>query len=222
LEQEKTGAESEKMPTQDDYETARALALHALAERDLGRCAINGGLTLERVSGDEKRLPIPYLGRTYRLIVGGGKIAFEEESHPLKIADQVLLLHYLITATGPPIEDRWITFREVPSGFFYYPSFVKRAIAPLVRGFGQRPEVLERIGGAMGEVVSLPGDKALKIWALPRVPVVLSLWQGDEEFPPEGNVYFDASVSSYLPTEDIAYLAGAVVYQAIAMARKMG
>jgi len=51
--------------------------------------------------------------------------------------------------------------------------------------------------------------------------VVLSLWKGDEEFPPEGNVYFDASVSSYLPTEDIAYLAGAVVYKVIGMARKM-
>jgi hypothetical protein len=29
-------------------------------------------------------------------------------------------------------------------------------------------------------------------------------------------------VSSYLPTEDIAYLAGAVVYKVIGMARKMG
>ena len=210
------------MPTQDDYETARALALDALAGRDLDRCCSNGGLSLERVSGDEKRLLIPYLGRTYRLAVGGGKMAFEEESHPRKIADQVLLLHYLITATGAPVEERWITFREVPSGSFYYPSFVKRAIVPLVRSLGQRPEVLEKVGGAMGEVVSLPGDQALKIWALPRVPVVLSLWKGDEEFPPEGNVYFDASIASYLPTEDIAYLAGAVVYQVIAMAREMG
>jgi hypothetical protein len=210
------------MPTQDDYETARALAFDALAQRDIDLCCINGGLSLERVSGDEKRLPIPYLGSTYHLAVGGGKIAFEEDSHCLKIADQVLLLHYLITATGVPVEERWITFREVPSGSFYYPSFVKRAITPLVKSLGERPEVLEKVCGVIGEVVSLPGDRALKIWVLPRVPVVLSLWKGDEEFPPEGNVYFDASVSSYLPTEDIAYLAGAVVYRVIGMARKMG
>ena len=59
----------------------------------------------------------------------------------------------------------------------------------------------------------------MKVLALPRVPVVLSLWKGDDEFPPEGNVYFDASVSSYLSTEDIAYLAGATVYRVIGMAR---
>jgi len=56
---------------------------------------------------------------------------------------------------------------------------------------------------------------------LSRVAGGLFLWKGDEEFPPEGNVYFDASISSYLPTEDIAYLAGAVVYKVIGMARKM-
>jgi hypothetical protein len=54
------------------------------------------------------------------------------------------------------------------------------------------------------------------------VPVVLSLWKGDEEFPPEANVYLDKSVSSYLSTEDIAYLSGAVVYKTIGISRKMG
>jgi hypothetical protein len=207
------------MPTQDDYETARAVALDTLAQLDIDLCSRHAGLSLERVSGDKKSLPIPYLGSTYHLAVCGEKIAFDEDSHVLKIADQVLLLHYLITATGVPVENQWITFREVPSGSFYYPSFVKRAITPLVKSLGQRPEVLEKVGSVIGEVVSLPGDRALKILVLPRVPVVLSLWKGDEEFPPEGNVYFDASISSYLPTEDIAYLAGAVVYKVIGMAR---
>jgi hypothetical protein len=209
------------MPTQDDYETARAVALDTLAQLDIDLCCIHAGLSLGKVSGDKKRLAIPYLGSTYHLAVCDGKIAFDEDSHVLKIADQVLLLHYMITATGVPVENQWITFREVPSGSFYYPSFVKRAITPLVKSLGQRPEVLEKVGGVIGEVVSLPGDRALKILVLPRVPVVLSLWRGDEEFPPEGNVYFDASISSYLPTEDIAYLAGAVVYKVIGMARNM-
>jgi hypothetical protein len=209
------------MPTKEDYETARAVALDTLAQLDVDLCCVHAGLSLERVSRDKKRLHIPYLGNTYHLVVGGGRTAFDQDSHVLKLADQVLLLHYLITATGVPVENQWITFREVPSGSFYYPSFVKRAITPLVKSLGQRPEVLDKLSSVMGEVVSLPGDRALKIWALPRVPVVLSLWEGDEEFPAGGNVYFDASVSSYLPTEDIAYLAGAVVYKVIATARNM-
>jgi hypothetical protein len=77
------------------------------------------------------------------------------------------------------------------------------------------------VGAKIGELLSEPGDVAVKVLAFPKVPVVLSLWKGDEEFPPEGNVLFDASITSYLSTEDIAYVAGAVVYPAIGMFRSM-
>ncbi|MDY6987862.1 MAG: DUF3786 domain-containing protein [Thermodesulfobacteriota bacterium] len=207
------------MPTEEDYKTARALAFERLAELDVEGCCKRAGLSFETVSPGKKRILIPYLGKTYHLSVSAQKISFDEGEKPPKIPDQVLLLHYLITATGIPVADEWITFREVAAGSFYYPSFVKRAVDPLVRSFGKRPELLERTAGRIGQLVTLPGDKGAKILALPRVPVVLALWRGDDEFPPEGNVYFDASVSSYLSTEDIAYLGGATVYKVISMAR---
>lgn len=206
------------MPTQDDYETARALALDTLSKLDIERCCTNAGLSPELVSPEIKRVPIPYLGNTYTLTVHNDTISFDDVSGPPKIPDQVLLLHYLITARGVPVGDEWITFREVPSGPFYYAAFVKRAILPLGKCFGARPSLFDEVGQVIGQVSPSPGDKALKILALPRVPVVLSLWRGDEEFPPEANLYFDQSIASYLPTEDIAYLAGAVVYKVIGIA----
>ncbi len=207
------------MPTQDDYETARALALDTLSKLDIERCCTNAGLSPELVSPEIKRVPIPYLGNTYTLTVHNERIFFDDTSGPPKIPDQVLLLHYLITARGVPVGDEWITFREVPSGPFYYAAFVKRAILPLGKCFGARPSLFDEVGQVIGQVSPSPGDKALKILALPRVPVVLSLWSGDEEFPPEANLYFDQSIASYLPTEDIAYLASAVVYKVIGIAR---
>lgn len=207
------------MPTQDDYKTARALALDTLSKLDIERCCTNAGLSLELVSPEIKRVPIPYMGNTHALTVHNDTILFDDASSPLKIPDQVLLLHYLITARGVPVTDELITFREVPSGSFYYAPFVRRAIMPLVKYFGGRPSLLGEVAKVIGQVSPSPGDKALKIFALPRVPVVLSLWKGDEEFPPEANLYFDQSIASYLPTEDIAYLAGAVVYKVIGIAR---
>jgi hypothetical protein len=50
---------------------------------------------------------------------------------------------------------------------------------------------------------------------LPRIPLTLVLWTGDEEFAPEATVLFDKSVRSYLPPEDIAMLSGMVVYRLI-------
>jgi hypothetical protein len=210
------------MPTAEDYKTARALALEELSKEDLTECCSNAGVFMEEMSSGKKRISIPFLGKARDLIIDEGTAAFDESERPIKLQDQVLLLHYLITATGAPIENKWITFREVPSGPFYYPSFVKRAIAPLVACFGDDPEGLKKVGTKMGELMSEPGDIAVRILALPRVPVVLSLWKGDDEFPPEGNILFDASIISYLSTEDIAYLAGSVVYPAVGMYRSMG
>ena len=209
-----------KMPTQHDYETSRALALDTLLKLDIERCCANAGLSLVQVSAGTRQVKIPYLGQTYTLSVHNDSIFFDENSNSLKIPDQALLLHYLITARGEPVADEWITFREVPSGPFYYGAFTRRAIVPLVKYFGAQPSLLGEVAKVIGQVSSSPGDKALKIFALPRVPVVLSLWRGDEEFPPEANLYFDKSIASYLPTEDIAYLAGSTVYKIIGIARQ--
>ncbi|OEU77031.1 MAG: hypothetical protein BA872_10020 [Desulfobacterales bacterium C00003060] len=209
------------MPTQHDYETARALALDALSKLDVERCCANAGLSLESALPGTKRVPIPYLGSTYTLTVQDERIFFDDASGPPAIPDQVLLLHYLITARGAPVVDEWITFREVPSGPFYYAAFAKRAIVPLVKCFGENPSLLEEVAQVIGHVSPSFGEKALKVLALPCVPVVLSLWSGDEDFLPEANLYFDQSIVSYLPTEDIAYLAGAVAYKVIGIARQL-
>jgi hypothetical protein len=209
------------MPTKHDYETARALALESLSKLDIDTCCTNAGISVELVSPGIKHVRIPYIGHTYTLTVHDDTISFDDAPGPLKIPDQVLLLHYLITASSVPVAEEWITFREVPSGSFYYAAFVKRAITPLQNCFGERPALLGDIAQVIGQVSPSPGDTALKIFALSRVPIVLSLWRGDEEFPPEANVYFDKSIPSYLSTEDIAYLSGAVVYKVIGIARQL-
>jgi hypothetical protein len=209
------------MPTPEDFKTARALALETLKKSDIAACCQKAGVSLAEIEEGKKRISIPFLQKAHDLVIADDTIHFDESGQAIKLQDQVLLLHYLITATGDPVLNKWITFREVPSGPFYYSSFVKRAITPLVKCFGENPEGLEKVGAKIGKVMREPGDIAVQVLALPRVPVVLSLWKGDDEFPPEGNVLFDASITSYLSTEDIAYVAGAVVYPAIGMFRSM-
>lgn len=209
------------VPTQQDYETARAIALDALARLDIETCCARAGLALEPASHGARLATIPYLGDTYAVVLDRGTVSFDNAAGSLKLPDQVVLLHYLITATGEAVSDDWITFREIPSGHFYYASFARRAIAPLEKCFGPEPELLSRVSEVFGEAMSSPGDKAIKVLALPRVPVVLSLWEGDDEFPPQANLYFDRSIASYLDTEDIAYLAGATVYKAIGVAKRL-
>jgi hypothetical protein len=100
---------------------------------------------------------------------------------------------------------------------------LKRAKDPLVKTFGQNPKLL--IDGAIKIYDAIPynhGDFSVVVKALPLVPVALILWKGDEEFPPEGNILFDRTISDILSAEDIAWLSGMVVYPLIGMAKDKG
>ena len=144
---------------------------------------------------------VPFLGRLYRIQMPQVKIEDEEGGTPSRIRE-ILILHYLIQATGDDPGKKWVDFRSLPGGMNYYPVFKRRIIDPLVRLYGGEPEgLLQRyssIGGRRVEVA----DVAVLIPAFPKVEVVFGLWRGDEEFPPRGVILFQEGVTQYLSTED--------------------
>jgi hypothetical protein len=55
----------------------------------------------------------------------------------------------------------------------------------------------------------------IKIFLFPRVPITLVLWFADAEFPPDLQILFDASITEFLSTEDIAVLGQEVMIRMI-------
>ena len=209
------------MSREDDYRTARALAIEELKNCNIKRHCVAAKLEIKNKNTGEQQIIFPYINRRYVLNADGETIAFEENAGKPTLPEQVLMLHYLLNAKAIPFSGELITFREVPSGTFYYQAFFKRAIAPFVKGFGSHLSLLDRVADIVGEIIPSPADRTLKIVVLPRIPVILSVRKEDEEFPAEGNVYFDTTISSHLPTEDIAYAGSAAVYTALGIARGM-
>jgi hypothetical protein len=64
------------------------------------------------------------------------------------------------------------------------------------------------------------GDAGFEFLFFPKMPVQLIVWEGDEEFAPEASIVFDATIGRIFSPEDIAWLAGMVVYRLIALAKK--
>lgn len=56
------------------------------------------------------------------------------------------------------------------------------------------------------------GDLAFEVWPLPRVPVSLVLWRGEEDLEDGGTLLFDSSASHYLPGL-LSELAGLTVWR---------
>jgi hypothetical protein len=202
------------LPKQDNLPLARQMALLNLLQSDLAERAARSGGRYE--PGVQGRIRLPYLGRELSLSFPGGEIEPRNGDGPLCLREEILVFHYLEGATGMPATGKWTSFAEIPGGTFYNPVFLQRCKAPLVKNFGEDPRRLMAVAAEEMQGESFPlGDTGVRVPAFPRVSLGLVLWKGDEEFPPEGNVLFDSSITGYLPVEDIVILAEIVVWKLI-------
>ncbi len=159
----------------------------------------------------EGTLWLRYLNCEYR-ITWPDLIAYPatgDQSCPANL--QGMFLYYLRYADGTPRVGRWLSFRELPSGGFYHHAFQGYTGNRLIKHFGNDLEAFRRAGRAVGGMHLDIGDAGLSFDVLPRVPVAIVYWQGDEEFPPNAQLLFDASAPGYLPTDAFAVLGSQLV-----------
>jgi hypothetical protein len=204
------------LPKQENLPLARQLSVQALVKADLAERAVRSGGRFEAISAGESRIGLVCLGREVRVHFPRGTVEASNGGKPVSLREEILILHYLEKGGRASLTESWISFAEIPGGTFYHSVFLQRCKAPLVKYFGEIPARLLSVAADefRGEPWSV-GDRGVKIQALPSVPLGLVLWKGDDEFPPEGNVLFDSSISQYLPVEDIVILAETVVWKLI-------
>lgn len=205
------------MPRVDDFVHALKLAREMLPGRDPAALCRNAGASLRSLP-EGKVIALPFFLRQVEITCPGGLITYEGGADAPSLQEQGLILHYLLGACDIPPKGELITFRETPTGEFYYRPFVNRAQIPLVNTFGAAPDLFLKAGLKAGGTAAGVGDASLTFHPLPKVPVTLVLWQGDDEFPPTGNILFDGHIKHFLDGEDIAFLAGIVVYRLMAQA----
>jgi hypothetical protein len=162
---------------------------------------------------DRKIIVIELLNRTYHISYPEGEVTFTDSAEVVPVRDKILFLHYFIRAKGTPLTGKMITYKELHDGLNYYPTFFKRAIAPVVNRFKDEPQKLIEAGKKLGGVKADYGDAAVTIPAFARAPLTFVLWRGDKEFAPDGNIMFDSTISDYLPTEDITILSEVIAWR---------
>lgn len=175
-----------------------------------------------RVIDSKTVITVEYFYQLYQLTLPDFEISVKDSAEAVPLRDKILLLHYLTQAKGTPASGVMISYKELPEGINYFPTFSKRAIKPLVDHFGGEPKRLMDIAGALGGRQADYGDMAVTVNAFSRVPITLVLWQGDEEFPPNGNIIFDSTVCDYLSTEDINVLCETIAWKLVRMLRAGG
>jgi hypothetical protein len=204
------------MPRIDDYINAKKIAVEALSRVPFETISKQTGFA----SPTENTFRIPFLDRIY--LVDYPRFEFKDSATPDKeipLQEQVLILHYMLAGEMPPPARHWISYREIPGAAFYFGAFVKRAVEPLKKVFGINIAGFSKAARKLNGAEIDNGDAGFEFRVLPGVSLQLIIWSGDDEFPPEANILFDNDIGQILSPEDVAWLAGMVVYRLIGLAR---
>jgi len=208
----------------EDYKNAAELTRKELISKNPKRIASMCGAAFNGESAESITLEIPFLNRDVVITWPELKAFHKDSQKELPIQEQVLLLHYMKGClNGTEITGEWVSYQDIPDGRFYMDAFIRRAKLPMIRQFGEEPDLLMELAKRLYDAIPFDkGDSSVILKPLPYIPMVLLIWKGDEEFPPDGNILFDKGISKILSAEDIAWLSGMVVYPLIGKAKEMG
>jgi hypothetical protein len=200
------------MPQEEYLESLKPridAAVEELAKLEPDELARRGGL--EPV-GDG--LALTLLGKTYTLD-WPGLVARKPSGEPCRDDLRVLFLDYLRQGDGSEPTGKWIGYQELPDGAFYRHAFQGYTGDQLVRDLDGDIDALRNAAAAIGGEPLEMGDAGYRFRALPRIPLALVWWAGDEEFPANATVLFDEVAGRYLPTDGLAIL-GRMLCRALA------
>jgi len=207
------------LPNQRNYQYGYGLAYKLACEQltkigDIDQLCLRSGARYQVIDSQEIIL-LEYLNRSYQITLPDIDISLIDSQQEVPIRDKILMLHYLTSAKGVPLSNKLIAYKELPEGASYSPTFAKRAIKPLLDYFGKEPRLLLDVAQKLGGNKAEYGDVAVTINAFSYVPITLVLWQGDEEFAPEGSILFNSTISDYLSNEDINVLCETIAWRLV-------
>lgn len=135
-------------------------------------------------------------------------IATGPNGSPLPDFIQALLFYYLTTSDGTPLIRTWVSFADLPGGRMYAQAFQGYSGAELIKAFDPDLDRFRCACAAAGGHPSTFGDASFAFLALPRVPLLVNYWLGDEDFPSTCQILFDAAATHSLPIDACAILGG--------------
>lgn len=185
-------------------EAQAAKALRAeLATRDLAQVATRAGVELR--PSPTPSVTVELFGRTFDV---ASEDVRARDGGEIEVWTEVVLLMYLTRASGESPSGQWVAFRELPNTISKQKTFEKW-IDRLVEWWSGRFDELIRRAADLGgvEVEADSADRGVQFQALPRVPLLLMLWEGDEDFPARGSLLLDRDVLGYLDQEALTFVA---------------
>lgn len=123
------------------------------------------------------------------------------EEQPAEFLEQLCILTYLINAQDVPLAGKLAKPETLPTGQFFFRGLHKLPTEELETAFGESPERLYAAAEHLGAKRCEFGDASIEVNVLPRIPLTIVIWRGDEEFDARASILFDQTAGSQLPLD---------------------
>jgi hypothetical protein len=182
----------------------------ALLLRDPYIVAARSGAVYQSTTPGRGQLHVPFWGNMCTLawpeLIGHNHLA-----KPIADFQLALLFYYFLTADGILVSGKWISFADLPDGRVYSAAFQGYSGDELVKAFGLNLEAFREACVSAGGTEAGLASASFVFQPLPRVPLMVTYWLGDEDFPSSCRILYDETASHYLPIDACAILGSTLV-----------
>ncbi|MHC4624437.1 MAG: DUF3786 domain-containing protein [Planctomycetota bacterium] len=166
---------------------------------------LNGEATARRAGcryeAEGGRYIVRLVRREYVVDVSSRRVLSAEDGEEAGFGEEVCILAYLINSKEVAVAGKLAPGESLAGGQFFFRGPHKLPTEKLEETFGESPERLYRAGEEFGAKRCEFGDAAIELYVLPRVPVTIVVWGGDEEFAARASILFDETAAEQLPLD---------------------
>jgi hypothetical protein len=121
--------------------------------------------------------------------------------NPATFLEELCLLAYLINAKDLRLANNLIRPEALPGGQFFFRGIHKLPTEKLEKAFGTHPQALLDMSEQFNAQKCEFGDASISLYILPRLPLTIVIWRGDEEFEARASILFDQTAASQMPLD---------------------
>jgi hypothetical protein len=169
---------------------------------------LDGAETAQRAKceylSDKEHYIINLLNVEYTVNLIDKKIYSNTEGSPAKPAsflEELCLLAYLINAKEIPPANKLVRAESLPGGQFFFRGIHKLPSEKLEKAFGTNPQALLQASEQFSAQKCEYGDVSVSLFILPRLPLTIVIWRGDEEFAARASILFDQTAAFQMPLD---------------------
>ena len=108
---------------------------------------------------------------------------------------------YLVRAQDIPLSGNLVRPENLTGGHLFSGGTHVLPLAELAEKYKNNVDEFSLRGKSLNAEALEYGDASIQLFPVPRIPVTLILWKGDDEYPPRADLLFDSSAEHHVPVD---------------------